>query len=239
MAMLKLQRGDRVLDIGCGIGATPFALSRAVGNAGEVVAVDLLRGAIEILAADPGLPGNISLVCGDAQTLPMESATFDAAFSRFGVMFFADPLAAFRNVRRALRSGGRLGFVCWRAFDENELDELPLRAALDHLPPDVVAGAARAAPFSFSDPAYVQSLLTQAGFSEIEISAHDEVVGSGGLAAMVAVLSRVGALGKILRDHPELRCDVVPAVEQALSGRDGPLGPGLRAATWVVLARAV
>lgn len=230
--------GERVLDVGCGIGATPLALARAVGPSGQVVAIDLLQAAIDMARADRGSPANLAFLCGDAQSYPFEPGSFDAVFSRFGVMAFADAAAAFANLRRALRPGGRLGFVCWRGLDENELDELPLRAASPHLPVQFVTDAASSGWFSLSDRERLRVVLALAGFVDVRIAPHDEQVGSGDLRAMVEVCSRVGALGKILREHPELRRQAVPALEQALRVLDGPAGPLLRAATWVVAARA-
>ena len=238
MDALRPAPGERVLDVGCGVGATPFALARAVGPAGEVVGVDPLQAAVEVARGDPEAPGNVAFVCGDAQSYPFEPASFDAVFSRFGVMFFADPVAAFANLRRALRPGGRLGFVCWRNLDENELDAAPLRAAAPHLPAQLVADAAASGWFSFSDQERLREILRLAGFVDVRVAPHDQPVGSGGLQAMVDVCSRVGALGKILRERPEFRREAVPALEQALRELDGPAGPVLHAATWVVTARA-
>jgi len=238
MVPLRLRPGERVLDIGCGIGTTPLALARAVGRSGEVVAMDVLQAAVDVARADPVSPRNVTFLCGDVAAFPFAPATFDAAFSRFGVMFFADPVAAFANVRRALRPGGRVSFVCWRGLGANELDELPLRAASAHLPAEIVREAASAAHFSFSDPDVIRQVLTSAGFIDTTVQPHDADVRSGDLRAMVDVCSRVGTLGKILREHPELQRDAVPALERALRALDGPGGPALRAATWIVLARA-
>lgn len=235
---LRLSPGERVLDIGCGIGGTPAALAAAVGAQGEIVGLELLQAAVQVAERDPGLPDNVSFVCGDAQDHPFETGSFDAVFSRFGVMFFADPTTAFRNLKRALRPTGRLGFVCWRRFEENELDHLPLRAAAPHLPPKLVSETTSSGWFSFSDSDCVRAILGDAGFVDIEMTPHDELVGSGSLRAMVDVCSRVGALGAILREHPHLSPEAVPALERALIERDGPAGPELRAATWIVTARA-
>ncbi|CAN5131672.1 methyltransferase domain-containing protein [soil metagenome] len=238
MSAIRPLPGERVLDIGCGIGGTPLALARLVGPSGGVVGMDLLQAAIDVARRDPGLPENVTFLCGDAQSHPLPEGSFDAAFSRFGVMFFADRVAAFGNIRQALRPGGRLGFVCWRGFDDNELDELPLRAASSCLPPSLVADAAASAWFSFSDRESIREVLTAAGFTDVTIVPHDEAVRCGDLQSTVDVCSRVGALGKILRDHPELRSAAVAALEQALRPLDSPNGPALRAATWVVTARA-
>lgn len=238
MAALGLAAGARVLDIGCGIGGTPLALARAVGPAGTVVGMDLLQGALDVAQRDADRPANVSYLQGDAQSHPFAPASFDAVFSRFGVMFFADPAAAFANIHRALAHGGRLAFVCWRGLDDNELDALPLRAAAPCLPAALVDDSAAAGWFSFAERESIHAVLTEAGFTDIEMAAHDQQVRCGSLAATVDVCSRVGALGKILRDHPELRRDAVPALERALRPLDGPGGPPLRAATWIVSARS-
>ena len=236
MAALRLVPGERVLDVGCGIGGTPGALAGAVGPSGAVVGFDLLADAVAVARGDPDLPANVSFLCGDAQTHGFSPGRFDAVFSRFGVMFFADPAAAFRNLGRALRPGGRLGFVCWRDLDENELDALPLRAAAPHLPPELVGATAGAPWLSFSDADQIRAILGDAGFVDIEIARHDELVGSGSLQAMVEVCSRVGALGAILRDRPHLAPAATQALARALAARDGPAGPTLRAAVWIVSA---
>jgi SAM-dependent methyltransferase len=209
-----------------------------VGPRGEVVGIDLLQAAVDVLRNDPELSENVTLLCGDAQIYPFDDGAFDAVFSRFGVMFFADPIVAFRNILRALRPAGRLGFVCWRRLEENELDELPLRAAAPHLPPQLVEGAVSSGWFSFSDPDVIREVLARAGFVDIEIVAHNELVGSGSLRDTMDVFSRVGALGAILRENPQLKRAVLPALEETLRRMDGPEGPRLRAATWLVAGRA-
>ena len=174
----------------------------------------------------------------DAQLFPFEPAAFDAAFSRFGVMFFADPIAAFINIRRSLKPNGRLAFVCWRALEENPLDIVPLGAASPHLPPQPELAPDAPGPFAFADPGRLRGLLEGAGFRAVEITAHDEQVGSGDLDKMLAVCSRVGALGKILREGPGLGAAALPAVRSALAAYDGPEGVRLNAATWIVTAVA-
>src|SRR3569833_1460689 len=117
MAALQVAPGERGLYIGCGVGGTPRALARAVGPDGSVVGFDLLADAVAAAEADADRPANLIFLCGDAQTYPFEPGTFDVVFSRFGLMFFADAVAAFSNIRRAMRRGGRLGFVCWRGLE--------------------------------------------------------------------------------------------------------------------------
>jgi len=243
LTALAPQPGESVLDIGCGGGETALDLVRAVAPDGIVVGIDLSAAVLAFAqrAAQGCEKGceRVRFVQGDAAVFPFEPASFDAAFSRFGVMFFADPTAAFINIRRSLRPNGRLAFVCWRALEENPLDILPLKAASALLPPQPAHDPDAPGPFAFANPDRVRGILERAGFGEIDITAHDEEVGSGDLDAMLAVCSRVGALGKILRENPELRAATLPAVRSALAAHDGPDGVRLNAATWVVTARAL
>src|SRR5262245_41282552 len=217
LAALAPQPGESVLDIGCGGGETALDLVRAVAPDGTVVGIDLSAAVLAFAQRAAQGCERVQFIHADAQMFPFEPASFDAAFSRFGVMFFADPIAAFSNIRGSLKPQGRLAFVCWRALEENELDILPLRAASPHLPPQAAHDPAAPGPFAFANADRVRGILDRAGFNEIEITAHDDLVGSGDLDAMLAVCSRVGALGKILRENPELRAVTLPAVRSALA----------------------
>ena len=238
LAALAARSGERILDIGCGGGTTALELFQAVAPAGTVVGVDLSAAVLEFAQRAAQGCERVRFIHADAQIFQFEPASFDAAFSRFGVMFFADPVAAFINIRRSLRPHGRLAFVCWRALEANALDILPLRAAAAHLPPQPAPDPDAPGPFAFADPDRVRGILERAGFRAIDIEAHDEQVGSGDLDAMLAVISRAGSLGKILRENPELRATALPAVRSALAAHIGPDGVKLNAATWVVTARA-
>jgi SAM-dependent methyltransferase len=239
LAALAPQPGENVLDVGCGGGETALNLARLVAPDGTVVGIDVSAAVLAFAQRAAEGCKHVRFVEGDAQLFPFEPASFDAAFSRFGVMFFADPIAAFTNIRRSLRPYGRLAFVCWRALEENELDIVPLRAASAHLPPPPAHDPDAPGPFAFADPGRVRGILDRAGFAEISITAHDEPVGSGDLDAMLAVCCRVGALGKILREDPKLRAVTLPAVRSALAAHDGPDGVRLNAAIWVVTGRVL
>lgn len=242
LTALAPRQGECILDIGCGGGETALDLVRAVAPAGTVIGIDLSAAVLAFARRAAKGYERLRYVQADAQVFPFEPATFDAAFSRFGVMFFTDPTAAFINIRRSLKPKGRLAFVCWRALEESPLDNLPLRAASAHLPPQFTADLAAQdpeapGPFAFANPDRVRTILESAGFGDITISAHDDLVGCGDVDAMLAVCSRVGALGKILRENPELRAVALPAVRSALAAHDGSDGVQLNAATWIVTAR--
>jgi SAM-dependent methyltransferase len=238
MAALAARPGERVLDIGCGTGQTSNELGRIVGSAGEVLGIDLSPGALAAAKKNSADLAQVRFVQGDAQAFPFANGAYDAAFSRFGVMFFVDPVEAFRNIRRALKPMGRLAFVCWRALAENDLDNVPLSAAAPYLPP-LEPDPDSAPPFSFADPSRVHGILAKAGFQDIEIAAYDHLVGTGDAQSMLELALRVGSLGKIVREAAQLRPLVIEPVRKALAEFDGPSGPRLNAATWIVTARSL
>lgn len=238
LAALAPRPGESIVDLGCGGGETALELARAVAPGGTVLGIDLSAAVLAYAQRKAKGCESLRLVQADVQSYPFEPSSFDAAFSRFGVMFFGDPMAAFANIHRSLKPNGRLAFVCWRALEENALDLVPLRAASPHLLPQPAPDPDRPGPFAFAKADRVRRILESAGFAEIDIAAHDEPVGSGDLETMLAVCSRVGALGKILRENPELRAAALPAVRAALAAHDGPDGVRLNAAIWVVTARA-
>jgi len=222
--------GDAVLDVGCGAGQSVLQLADRVGPAGRVTGVDIAPPLLEVARRRAAGRSQVDFIECDALTLALPERSIDCVFSRFGVMAFGDPVAAFSNFRRMLRPSGRLAFVCWRSLEENELDFLPLRAA-------GLEARLDPTPFSFADPGTIRTTLQTAGFREIAIEAHDEMVSSGDLEAMIAVLLRVGSLGKIIRENPNMRAAAEPHVRAALAGRGDQTAVALNAATWVVTAR--
>src|SRR5215510_4480861 len=177
LVALAPRPGESVLDIGCGGGETALDLARSVAPDGRVVGIDLSAAVLAFARRAATGCERVRFVQADAQVFPFEPASFDAAFSRFGVMFFTDPTAAFINIRRALRRNARLAFVCWRALEENLLDVVPLRAASAHLPPQPAHDPDAPGPFAFANPERVHCILERAGFVQIEITAQDEQVG--------------------------------------------------------------
>jgi SAM-dependent methyltransferase len=175
---LALAPGERVLDVGCGTGATTLTLARKVAPNGDALGVDIAPAMIAVArqrAAD-GATGSARFEVADVQTADMAGG-FDAVFSRFGVMFFADPPAAFRHIHSLVKPGGRMAFACWQDLFSNEWMLVPGAAVITvtgHFPELPEPGAP--GPFSLADAEHVRSLLGDAGFSDVSVTPHNEIV---------------------------------------------------------------
>jgi SAM-dependent methyltransferase len=164
--------GERVLDIGCGTGATAIPFAAAVAPGGHVTGIDIsepMLGQARQNVASAGAE-NIALVLADAQVHRFPSDSFDLLISRFGVMFFADPVAAFTNLYAGLRAGGRLCMAVWASMAENVHWQIPFDIAVKHLGAPAPADPREPGPMAFRDPAHLRGILAKAGFAEIDIA---------------------------------------------------------------------
>lgn len=238
MRVLAPARGERIVDIGCGCGQSTRELAARVGASGAVVGVDISEPMLDI--ARRRVVGEHSTQPefrqADAQIADLGRGAFDAAFSRFGVMFFSDPVVAFANIRAALRPGGRLAFVCWRPLQDNLWMRAPMEAAAPFLPPGPPADPAAPGPFAFADPDRVRGILGGAGFVDVSIDPFDTRIGGGGVEQTLDLTFRVGPLGAALRDSPHLVEVVADAVRQTLLPYETAGGVLMPAAVWIVRA---
>lgn len=236
--------GERVLDIGCGCGDSTLRLAQRVGTAGAVVGVDISAGMLQRAAERARSAGlaQVAWVNADAQTHRFTAPPFDVVFSRFGVMFFADPTAAFTNLRTALRPGGRLAFVCWQALPENPWMFVPLMAALQHVQLPAMPPPDAPGPFAFADRDRVRTILATAGFGAIDFEAVQErmtVGGGAGLEEAVDFMLLMGPTGQLLREAGgELVAQVRSSVRDALSPYMTENGLVMPGAAWIVTASA-
>ncbi|MFC6013373.1 class I SAM-dependent methyltransferase [Nocardia lasii] len=171
MAAARIGHGDRVLDVGCGTGQVTRLAARAAGG-GSALGVDIserMLGPARRISADEG-PSNVGFALADAQVNPFPPGYFDVCVSRFGVMFFDDPVAAFSNIARALRPGARLAWLVWQGPGRNEW-----ASVFSDVLAAVIATPGRG-PFSLGDPAITESLLAAAGFVDIRLADIDEPV---------------------------------------------------------------
>ena len=245
MERAAVRAGERVLDVGCGCGHTTLELARRVGPRGQVRGLDIsavMLARARQRAAEQRA-GGVDFVLADAQTAALERGRFDLVFSRFGVMFFADPPAAFANLRRTLAPGGRLAFVCWQPLPVNPWMALPLAAAAPLIPMPAPPPAGAPGPFAFGDPERVARILAQAGFSDVSLESVEtklSVAGGGGLDAAVSfLLEGVGPTSAALREAGEASREAVRrAVRTALEPCLTPRGVEMGAAVWIATARS-
>jgi len=233
--------GERVVDVGCGCGQTSLQLAERVGPGGAVLGVDissLMLGRARERAKDLA---QLRFENADAQTHRF-AERFDLVFSRFGVMFFADPTAAFANLRSALRPQGRLAFVCWQGIDRNPWLLVPLRAlaGIVELPAPPPPGSP--GPFAFADPERVRGILGAAGFGDVQLTplAGDLAIGAGGdLERAVRFAMQMGPASALLREAGDaVRERARDAIRAALAPLVTPTGVRADYAAWVVTARS-
>jgi SAM-dependent methyltransferase len=244
MARADLHERERVLDVGCGCGHTSLELARRVGPRGRVLGIDI-SGPMLLRARERATQAGISnaeFLLADAQTASFERARFDLIFSRFGVMFFADPALAFGNLRRALVPSGRLTFVCWQPLAVNPWMAVPLKAAAAHVQMPAPPPAGAPGPFAFGDPERVARILAQASFADVDLESVEtrmRIGADAGLDSAVRfLLEGVGPTTAVLRDaSDEVRLKVAASVRSALEPHLTPRGVELGAAIWIATAR--
>ncbi len=229
--------GEQAVDIGCGTGATTEELALGVGLRGRVLGLDISEALIA--AARARDIANAEFVVGDAATHPLDAASLDLVFSRFGVMFFAEPVPAFRAFRRALKPSGRLVFLCWRTPQENPWGLVPVRAAQPFLPPLPRPGPEDPGQYSFGDRTRVERILGEAGFVEAVLRPLDQPVWLGAtVAEVVENAGRFGPLARVFADaSPEQVGKAQEAIARALGPHQSAAGVLLPGACWLVSAK--
>jgi SAM-dependent methyltransferase len=237
MDLLAPRAGEHILDIGCGAGQTSLDLADAVTENGTVLGLDISSQLVGRARHRAAGRTNLSFAVDDAQVHPFVPGAFDALFSRFGVMFFDDPVAAFRNLLAALKPGGRIAFVCWRSPEENPVFTLPLQAARPFLDlPSATPDPTSPGPFAFQDPDRIRQILADAGFANVDIIPRDIMVSAGNADDFTALSLKVGSLGPALKTNPGQTEPVKAALRKAYREHSGPNGISLPAAVWIVRA---
>ena len=240
IAALAPAPGEHVIDVGCGCGESTLALADAVGPSGLALGVDISEPMLAVARERAGGRAQVRFQNADAQVHAFGQGRFDMIHSRFGVMFFEDPTAAFANLRRALRPGGRLAFLCWRTPAENPVMTAPMAAAQPFLPPPEPPTPGAPGPFAFADPERVRAILSGAGFADIAIAPQDMPAGGNTREETLELSLRVGPLGRMLRENPQVdREAAVADVRAAIAAHARPDGRVfMDSACWIVTARA-
>jgi SAM-dependent methyltransferase len=238
----RLSAGERVIDVGCGSGATTIAFAQKVGPSGLALGIDLSEPMLARARASAPKELPVDFALADATVYPFAPASFDVLASRFGVMFFAEPVLSFANMRKALRPSGRLAFACWREPRENPWMMAPLQAVYQHAPKLPPQGPEDPGPFAFASQERVHRILGVAGFTGIAMEACplslDIGIGSGLDAAVQGALE-IGPAHRALEGQPP---DVVAAATNSIREALAPFVRGqtvpLPGSIWIVTASA-
>jgi SAM-dependent methyltransferase len=238
VAFAAPRAGERVLDVGCGCGATTLDFARAVGTTGRVAALDisgpmLAEGRARAEAA--GL-ANIDWLQADPATAALDG--YDLLTSAFGVMFFGAPVAAFANMRRAANPGARMAFVCWRSLAENPWMKTPMDAVAPHLPPRPQAVPNAPGMFALADPEWITEVITAAGWAPPRLDKLDldlDIAAGRGLDEAVVQSTQIGAVNSWLRNQPaEIVSAAVASLREALAAHVDGVSVRLPGAMWLV-----
>lgn len=234
-----LEPGERVLDVGCGNGAISCEAARAVGPDGQVIGVDLSGPMLALAKRRAEEQGMVAtFIQGDAQTASLDQPV-DVVMSRFGVMFFDDPVAAFANLSRATRPGGRLCFVCWQEMFANEWLAIPAMAIAAHVGIPELPEPGAPGPFALADTARIRDILESAGWSQVTIDEDKEGMRMGNDPEDVVAFMLSDEMGRRViegKDPEAVKAGTEAAIE-ALRPFVMPEGVVLKGASWLVAAR--
>ena len=242
---LPVRQGDRVLDVGCGFGDTAMKLAQAVGPTGEVVGIDCCDAFLAAAEADLALsgPDNVRFMRGDAEVALPEGA-FDFVFARFGTMFFANPVAGLRNMRHALRPGGRMAHIVWRDPADNPWLSMAKNIVLDYLPaPGEDARTCGPGPFSMADAATVRKMMEIAGYTDITFEQIDaQVIIGHNVQDAIDFQLAIGPAGEVFREagaegeskRPQIEDALAEAIDQERREADGIV---MDSSSWLISAR--
>ena len=240
-----LQAGARitphelVIDVGCGNGTTTLDAARAAYEGG-VVGIDLSASMLATGRAAAAAAGvtNVEFVHGDAQVYPFEDGTFDVAISRFGVMFFDDPVAAFANIARSLTANGRMALMAWKPLGDNEwFSEIGRALAVGRVQQERPVGTP--SPFGLADPNFVRGVLTAAGFTDVTFDTVDATYYAG--SDPDDAFDYVRGLGFTrfqLRDlDPAEQDQALRALRATIDAHAGARGVTFASSSWLISAR--
>jgi ubiquinone/menaquinone biosynthesis C-methylase UbiE len=233
--------GEHVIDIGCGTGDTLLAFAKVVGQSGAVLGVDVSAPMLDFAkhrAAEATL-NNAAFALADATSYAFEPRWADLVYSRFGVMFFDDPVRAFTNIRGGMKAGGRLVFVCFRSMPESPWFRVPIEAARPHVPPQPPVDPLAPGMFSLAREERLGGILTEAGFREMSLKATNVPIHGKDTTQSMAFLTNAGPLSALLENASgEQRMRATEAVRNALAANIGADGRGLHVGLWLVSALA-
>jgi ubiquinone/menaquinone biosynthesis C-methylase UbiE len=242
--VLPVREGDHVLDVGCGFGDTALKLSSRVGSAGSVVGIDCCDAFLDYARAEVRARSltNVTFVRGDAE-VALPTNQFDFVFARFGTMFFANPVAGLRNMRRALKPGGRMVHIVWRERADNPWLSMARDVVLRFLPPPGdEAQTCGPGPFSMSNETVVRAMMKSAGYEQVELRRVDAPVLVGkDVKDAIAFQLAIGPAGEVFREagseaerkRPEIEAALEEAINRQKIAADGIV---MDSSSWVISA---
>lgn len=243
MDILDFNDGERVLDIGCGCGGTTLEIAQLVGSNGYVFGVDISEMIIESAKnkACKENANNIIFKCVDAQTYSFVFNEFDVVFSRFGVMFFDEPVVAFQNIRKSLVAGGRMAFVCWQPIEDIEWISLPRNIVGNYITLPPLSEPNEPGGFSFGNTDRVEKILRLAGFVDIVIEKFNSKINIGAdMSEAMEFMTHIGPAGSVLdnsdidsKTQVKFTNDLYAALQEYQTKQGIELG----SAMWIVTAR--
>ncbi len=241
---LPVREGDHVLDVGCGFGDTALKLASRVGPSGSVVGIDCCEAFLDYARAEVRARSlkNVTFVRGDAE-VALPTNQFDFVFARFGTMFFANPVAGLRNMRRALKPGGRMVHIAWRERADNPWLSMARDVVLRFLPPPGdEAQTCGPGPFSMSDETVVRAMMKSAGYERVELRRVDAPVLVGkDVRDAIAFQLAIGPAGEVFREagpeaerkRPEIEAALEEAINRQKVAADGIV---MDSSSWVISA---
>lgn len=240
LQMAGLTGGERVLDVGCGTGQLSVLAAEQVGRTGQVLGVDVAVDLLTVAASRGAHLPQLAFAKGDAQVHPFAPGSFDVVLSRFGVMFFADAVAAFANLLAATTPGGRLAFVAWQSAPLNEWVTIPLGAVVPHVGFPELPAPGAPGPFAFADLPALQVLLADAGWAGVQVEDVKTTVSVGGARTANEAVDFIteDTFGQMLlgKADPASRSAALSALHDAYAERITEGDLRLKAAAWLVTA---
>lgn len=242
---LPVQKGDVVLDVGCGFGDTAIKLARIVGDEGSVVGIDCCDAFLDYARQDAKTQGikNIRFERGDAE-IALPKNEYDFVFARFGTMFFSNPVAAMRNMRLALKPGGRMAHIVWRQPADNPWLSMAKDIVLQYLPPPGEdAQTCGPGPFSMANEEMVRGMMKSAGYEDIEFTRVDaQVLVGKSVSDAIDFQLALGPAGEVFREagdlaekkRPEIEAALAEAIRKETASEEGIFMPS---SSWVISAR--
>lgn len=234
-----VEEGETVLDVGCGGGLNSLEIAGRVGPDGRVTGMDISARILEVARDRAKSFSNLDFMEADAATADLGKGTFNLIFSRFGVMFFSDPVMGFKNLNQALKQSGRLVFLCWRTIDENPWMNEPAQAVFEVIPPQGPPPDPDApGPFAFGIRDRIEVILGKSGFNTVDIEAIDSDMKLGGLQETVDYFTRMGPAAVLMEGADEaLKQSAKNALRRVLENYQSDDGIVMQGAAWIVTAR--